>query len=323
MNEKLGLYVSVLPDGIIKRTLLSRSGKVNLDQTTINEEIITFSELVFLYYAKVVDTIILCANHVTEEGDPNFGGVNLDVFSFTMETVDDLVETLETENPIFGLLIRTELEDCLPQYENTPEFVFHCLDVTIAVLKESISFQFFVNALLQDIYHGVSLDFENQYHLVQEVAVQQVLSLGDKISSQYYFRSLIDYYRFLLIHFLERKPNVALCQCCGRYFIPRTKKKTLYCDRILKDNKTCKDLAPSLKHKLTVQNQKVIEEFDRAKRRMYKRYERSENRKQTPSDKDLSYADYYDWLDQATRVRDEYLNGKLSEEDALKAIVVP
>ena len=39
--------------------------------------------------------------------------------------------------------------------------------------------------------------------------------------------------------------------------------------------------------------------FDRAKRRMYKRYERAEFLNKEPSEKDLSYEEYYQWLDRA------------------------
>ncbi|MFR8283675.1 MAG: DUF6076 domain-containing protein [Faecalibacterium sp.] len=97
-----------------------------------------------------------------------------------------------------------------------------------------------------------------------------------------------------MLHFISANPNVALCECCGRYFIPKTAKKTLYCDRIIKDNKTRKNLAPGLKHKLQAQNKKVVEEFDRAKQKMYKRYERALNPDKKVTEKDLSYAEYYE-----------------------------
>ena len=121
----------------------------------------------------------------------------------------------------------------------------------------------------------------------------------------------------------------AACETCGgintnmsksEYFIPKAAKKTLYCDRIIKDNKNCKNLAPGLKHKLQAQNKKVVEEFDRAKQKMYKRYERALDPDKKVTEKDLSYAEYYEWLDQATQARDAYLAGRLSEEDALNAI---
>lgn len=35
---------------------------------------------------------------------------------------------------------------------------------------------------------------------------------------------------------------------------------------------------------------------------------------------DLSYGEYYEWLEAATEARDAYLAGKLSEEEALKVI---
>ena len=37
----------------------------------------------------------------------------------------------------------------------------------------------------------------------------------------------------------------------------------------------------------------------------------------------LSYSEYYEWLDRATKARDDFLAEKLSEEEALKIINVP
>ena len=54
-----------------------------------------------------------------------------------------------------------------------------------------------------------------------------------------------------------------------------------------------------------------MEEFDRAKRRMYKRYERAEFLNKEPSEKDLSYEESYQWLDRAVKARDDYLAGEV------------
>lgn len=48
--------------------------------------------------------------------------------------------------------------------------------------------------------------------------------------------------------------------------------KPLYCDRELKVGRTCRELAPALKHKLDVRRKKAIEELDRDKRRIHKRH---------------------------------------------------
>ena len=146
---------------------------------------------------------------------------------------------------------------------------------------------------------------------------------GDRLTTQYHVRSAVDYYHFLLLQFVSSYPAVAWCHCCGRYFIPKTKKKTLYCDRILKDGKTCKEWGPVLKHRQKAAQVSVVEEFGRAKRRMYKRYERAEFFNKEPSEKDLSYEEYYQWLDRAARARDDYLAGKLPAEEALSIIQTP
>lgn len=175
--------------------------------------------------------------------------------------------------------------------------------------------------MLHDLCGEDPLDVK-KYEGLWEIPVTDILTLEENgLTTQYHFRSAVDYYHFLLLHFAADKPNVARCQCCGRYFIPKTKKKTLYCDSILKGSKTCKEWGPVLKHKLAVQDNEVIETIDRTKRKMYKRYERKEySINQKPSEKDLSYFKYYEWLDQATKARDNYLEGKITKEDALKLI---
>lgn len=70
MERKLGLYVTLGDDGSLKRTLVSISGETNLEATTLNDEVILFSELIFDFYAFIVDRIRLSAAYlVTQDGD--------------------------------------------------------------------------------------------------------------------------------------------------------------------------------------------------------------------------------------------------------------
>ena len=73
---------------------------------------------------------------------------------------------------------------------------------------------------------------------------------------------------------------------------------------------------------VAARNEKVIREFDRAKQRMYRRYERTDGIK-AESDKDLTYSQYYAWLDAATEARDQFLRGEITEAEALRIIIVP
>ena len=245
------------------------------------------------------------------------------MFQFMLDTVEDLVSTLEQENPLQGTLLRAQLEDAVPPDDGTATYPFRAGKKILTILIEVMQFQFVVNEVLHDMQAGEPL-ISDKYDTLWEVPMRSILRWnGDRLTTQYHVRSAVDYYHFLLLQFVSSYPAVAWCHCCGRYFIPKTKKKTLYCDRILKDGKTCKEWGPVLKHRQKAAQVSVVEEFDRAKRRMYKRYERAEFFNKEPSEKDLSYEEYYQWLDRAARARDDYLAGKLPAEEALSIIQTP
>ena len=323
MQNDLGLYVTLLPKGKIKRDITCPAGDVSPEETTVQDELILYSELNFEPYACVADIIRTSVSFLCIDNDNRFheNKVNPNVYQFILETVLDLVDTLSEENLLHGLLLRTALED-LPSDDGSSECrIFICQKI-VSTLEEIMLFQFVINEVMHDLAEKKPLD-EEKYEGLWQASAETIFTVEDVLTIQYYFRSATEYYHFLLLHFISVNPNVAFCQCCGRYFIPKTKSRTLYCDRIIKDGKTCKHWAPILKHKLSADREKVVETFDRVKRRMYKRYERTEFINQKPSDKSLSYDEYYVWLDKATKARDEYLMGELSAEDALQVIDVP
>lgn len=322
MKADCGLYASITPDGTLKRDLAAIHGKVSLADTTVEDEIIMFSELDFGPYATVVDLIITSTAFIPHEG--HIEDADMNVFQFILDTTTDLVNTLEREDedPLYGTLARAMIEDRISMDDGSGLYAYDTSQEIVSILTEVMGVQFEVHQVLSDMRQGVPIDFENKYDYLRMQELTQVFEAGDGLASRYYFRSISNYYYFLLVHLIASKPNVALCECCGRYFIPATKRRTLYCDRELKDGKTCKELAPSLKHRLDAKRKKVIEEFDRAKRRMYKRYERAGDPGKKLSSKDLSYSEYYEWLEQATDARDQYLAGELSEEKALEIIGV-
>ena len=266
-----GIYVSLLPKGKIKRTLTMESGEVELPETTIADEVILFSELNFEYYAQVVELLNTIANAIPSP-PKDLTQEEVNAFDLLLDTTEDLVTTLEQEDLLRGTLTRTLLEDVLPPDCTSPASADQTKKAILRAASDPMRFQFFLNSVLYDMRDGIALDLDQKYRILKEVIVSQHLILGDELSSRYHFRSASAYYCFLLLHFIVMKPRVLLCQCCGRYFIPKTKKETLYCDRIFKRNRTCKQVAPGMKHQIEAMKQTVIDEFDRAKRRMYKRY---------------------------------------------------
>ncbi len=341
------MYVSLLPDGTLKRKLvhlklrgrkledalhdypvtpdspLSVFDKVEtrLPDSTVEQEIIEFSELNFGPYVQVINYITTMSNYILTDFNKRHV-FDQDTFENMMETLSDFVYTFECDNPLQGTLTRAVLDDTIPVNNGTLEHLLEATHAVVPPLQQIVLFQNLTVQLLSDLHRGVALDFKKKYRPLRKTEFVQTMLMNKDghLTNRYHFRSPTSYYCFLLLNFIERKPTVELCRCCGRFFVPKTKRKTLYCDRVIRDGKTCKDLGPRLKHKYDAGRDKVIEEFDRARQRMYKRYERTETINQTVTAKSLTEEGLYEWTRKATEARDQYLAGELSEEEALKII---
>lgn len=107
MTKDFGLYLSLSREGHIRRDLAGPAGKVSLENTTIRDELILFSELNFEPYALIVDLIRGCAGSLIVQDWEHYGEINMEEFQFMMDTVLDLVVTMEEESPLYGTLLRT------------------------------------------------------------------------------------------------------------------------------------------------------------------------------------------------------------------------
>ena len=316
MNK--GVYISLLKKGQIKRQLITVSGELPLEDANIVNEIIEFSELSLEPYAEVVDYLRNLIGNI-DFAAPDLSAKDIATLDNFWETVFDLVTTLEEEQPLYGTLTRTLMENMLAGKEGPAK---EDAEKALFALSDVIHFQFMLDTLLSDMLDRTPLDLDEKYAFLKNARVVQVLTLGDTLDARYFLRSVPTYYYFLLLHFIAMKPRVLKCQCCGRYFIPKTEKKeTLYCDRVIKNGRTCKQIAPHLKHKVDYKDNIVVKTFDLTKDMMHKRYQRTLDGKSS-TDKDLTYNDYYKWLDKATQARDDYLADLISAEEALSIIKV-
>lgn len=323
MELELGLYVSVGDGGALNRNLFGHKGEIALETATINTEIISFSEQNFMPYAKVVDTLseLFCDALFEADGEEHFGELYIaeDQFREAMYLVNGLLDELESGDPLHGTLTRLMLEDAVPPDDGSAWWMVQAGRTVVDRLSAIMRLQFLVNGVLLEIRNGTAPDLAGKDAFFARAEFAQILSLGEKLTSQYRFRSPVEYYRFLMMRLIANAPNVALCECCGRYFIPKTRKKTLYCDRIIRGKQTCKDIAPALKHKKEAGKSAVIRAFDQARQRMYQRYERELNAEHHLP-KGISYSDYYEWCEAAAAARDACLKGELSLEEALEII---
>ena len=321
LDPQIGLYVTLENDGCIKRNLITESGEQELPVTTIKDEIIEFSELNFGPYSKAVDIIQEIADSIKVEGKRKLSKEARGNYERLVSVIDTLINELKENSLIASLLTGTMIEDAVPIFDDSIVSIEITKTMLPTLLRAIVDFNLFVNDTFYNIYTGNTIDEEGEHYFLSQIMLRQELTFEGEITARYFFRNLPDYYIFLLMQFLSAKPQIVRCECCGKYFVPKTNKATKYCDRVLKDGKTCKELAPSLKHKKMVLTDKVVEAFDRAKRKMYRRYERNDG-KIYMSPKGITYDDFYVWNDTATEARDKYLKGELTAEEALKIIEV-
>lgn len=308
-----GLYITLSPDGKIKRHLQDGSSKIPLDDTTIAGEIINLSEQNHIHLYQAIKEIWALAGLTSDAAD---NGLE---FAIAMET---FLHRLRKENIIRHTLLMTQIAD---QPNDRPFARWDMQECAMSIannFSQAMAADITVGRVLSVLSDGLPINLDEEHDILRQSSAYVTFTFGDPLTAEYQFRSEEQYFIFLLQHFILSKPNVAVCQFCGRYFIPKTRKKTLYCDRIVRDGRTCKQVAPHLKRKEKIAASRVLTVFKRVKNRMEKRYNRTGDDKE-PSIIDITYDQYFEWLLSATDARNRYLAGELTEDEAIAIIYVP
>ena len=297
-----GLYVTINPDGKIKKHLSTKDGEVPFPDLSVADELIELSEQNYIFLYLYRGNLLRMINR--PDSAPK-----------VMAEAAVLCEKIKQQNVICGTLAYYDFIDryhyWVPQKDNGLNRI---ADAAYCFGRAGKAWQVVDTALNQ-------LSQESQVEIRSPAATYFTVKPFGKPAT-YIFRSEAQYYYFLLQHLLESKIRILKCQFCGRYFAPRTKHKTLYCDRVIRDGKTCKEIAPYLKRKEKIAANKVLSLFEQAKGTMYQRFYRADDDK-GQSVVDMTYDQYDDWLNSATKARDRYLAGELTEEEAMAIIYVP
>ena len=156
--------------------------------------------------------------------------------------------------------------------------------------------------------------FQETYYIHRKKQTESGLGL----TKCYIFDSAANYLNFLLLNLIQLNPNICLCQNCGDLFVAKTKKKTLYCDRIQPDSqKKCSEIGPKIRAEL----QSTLfgfEDYDKAVERNYQRAKRTEE--YYVKDKQLEWDEYFDWLERAQQAKKQWLNEEISDDDFLDIV---
>lgn len=239
----------------------------------------------------------------------------------TVDSAYDFADEILKDNIVLGILVKADINKYLIHRNladiNTPEVLKSKLE-TVSVrmkllpcIKERI-YELFMCMMHKDILAGVldvSMHDTIEYKVTKTRSDEEIL----------FFDNPESYYEYLIFTFYLRDETACECELCNRLFVPKTKKKTLYCDRVFKDGKTCKQIGPTLKYKAFAENDLVLKTFEKEKNKMYKRMDRCYSFGETP--KSISYNEYADWLNKAINAKNLYLNNELTEDEALKIIM--
>lgn len=111
-----------------------------------------------------------------------------------------------------------------------------------------------------------------------------------KTNCCYIINSVTEYINILFYAFVSNNPIVSVCNNCDRLFVPKTKKLTLYCDRITNEHTTCKQVGAKNKHNDKIETDPVLKAYQLEKHRIEMYCLRSKQ------DKYDFFDDYFDWL---------------------------
>ena len=138
----------------------------------------------------------------------------------------------------------------------------------------------------------------------------------------YRFTDLHNYVQFVFMNMMQFNSNFCKCNYCYKFFIPKTKKLTRFCDRVNPESgKTCKEIAPSVYRNDDVDSNAIMKEYDRALRRNYKRMCRAEERlSEMSSGKDIDPQTYFNWRDRVLKAMRLWKNKQISDEEFLEVV---
>lgn len=333
MIRKTGVFVFPNEDKI-KQFVFDGTDVIEYPETTYAAQLNDFLDMDLQHYRNLVDEL------KSESANDEFGYVS-HIGSNILRTAITVAAGF-ADDKIYSYLMCMELDPLFMDayvwdqefYWKTHPAVFNILE-SVFVMQDMLSQFVYRYCTAEGTHaektHQMSIQRNDIYsHSFQEFLT--VTKPCEKIfhysffsyplTRGYYFDSLTNYLWFIFVNSLTFDVNFSLCKYCGRFFIPKTKRRTLYCDRIrTPDGHTCKDLAPAFFQKMKAQVSTVLREFQQARNRNFKRVERFEDKLSDEKlGKDLDYQEYHRWLQQTQDLMQQWQTGKIDEETVLHGI---
>lgn len=326
MVSKNGIYLSVDGDSAV-RVIIENNTKIQTDKIKISDELISELEYNLCYYETAVE-------HISDETEPldGIGAYAEEQLAEIFDMSFELADAVRENDLTAGVLLRASINKLLDMEDDkTAMFLLTAMNRIVDVIREPLDTRYYLYKYLK-----LQSEFESREEWLQkdilpegfffrrdypcEIINTDLFSGEPKLSQIFFFDNYSDYYVFLFLKFSEQQKRVLECPCCGKLFVPKSNRAEIYCDRVLVDGKTCKQIAPKLMRKFKQRNDPLLEEYERAKNRNYKRVERFEDSGGNSNVMRLTFDEYKAWLDKASDAKRLYLQGKISADTFRQAI---
>lgn len=229
-------------------------------------------------------------------------------YEYLKENINEIIELLSTQLPAVAEIISDE-------YKSSD--IERCYDdlYNLFFLILSDGSQLMELAMLQS-------ECEDRYALPKLEAIPTFdanikVNYSDcKTNYCYIINSVTEYINILFYAFVSNNPIISICQNCDKLFVPKTKKLTLYCDRVTNEHATCKQIGAKNKYNDKIEEDPVLKAYQLEKHRIEMYCLRSKQ------DKYDFFDDYYDWLNMFETKIIEYKNGTYNGDTLIEEIKV-
>lgn len=127
-----------------------------------------------------------------------------------------------------------------------------------------------------------------------------------EIVELYEINTIKDLLRFEFLKMVENDILIKKCKNCGHFFIPKRRADAEYCDRIFRGTgKMCSEVGAMRRYEKKVAEDPVWTAYKKAYRRLNSRTRA----------KKMTQSEFLKWSEQASKKRDECLEGKLPFDD--------
>lgn len=242
-----------------------------------------------------------------------------------------LPSMLRERDPVSFFLLGELLHQSLQmQDDGSAYFLLEAGQRILRVLQEPFRVQVYLRNVLEMTFDGMEQAsqqerFEKLKRIYPDVAqicdpaLLDNVPEGHRVFSAHNLFGL--YLLELALYFRQDKQRIARCDYCWRYFIPKTKKATRYCDRVT-DGQSCKQRGANLARLEAAAQDEALLICKKLRDRMYARLLRWQNA--LPSERDrlipMDYGQYEVWSENARLARMKYLRGELAAEEFLRTI---